>query len=118
MYIVPAGMHYTGLLRFVSDIILLIDRQRIHIGAQSDASDFGFWILDFGINHANYSEAAYMGFVRNSPLRKFLGNECCCFFLLKGKLRMRVNVMADGNDFVTDFVSARFDLLQCFHFHH
>jgi hypothetical protein len=82
---------------------VLLHRQRIHVGAQSDAS--GARALAF--EHADHAGTAEPAVYLDAPLREFLGDNSRGPHLLESDLGMGVQVPADGGEFVGKGVDAR-----------
>ena len=85
-----AGMHLSGdgAGEFLAG--LLMDRQRVHVGADGDGGA-GPAALD-GADHAGAADA---GAVRDAQPRQFGGDDAGGAHLLEGQFGMRMDVAAD-----------------------
>ena len=100
--VVAAGMHAAGVLRAMLEVVGLVHRQAVHVGAQADR--LHRVALAQGSHQAGLAEAARHF---EAPLLELGGDDVGGAVLLVSKLRMGVDVAADGGDLTVDFKTAR-----------
>ena len=93
MAVVAAGVHAPGVAGMVGEVVLLVDRQRVHVGAQADRPLAGAGAQH--PDHAGLADAA-MGF--DTEGFEALGHQRGGAVLLEGEFRVGVDVTADGGD--------------------
>ena len=102
MAVVPAAVCAAVVHALVGQPALLVDRQRIHVGAQPDRAR-GLAVLE----HAHDTGAADALVHRDSPGAQALGDDRRRALLLVGELRMPVDVLADRAHLGRELVHAR-----------
>ncbi len=93
MCVVATGMHHARRLRAIGHIVLLLDRQRVHVGADADHRAAFAQVAD----DARLADA---GLRLDAKLGEGVGHQAGGALLLKAKFRMHVDVTAPGNDLV------------------
>ena len=93
--VVTAGMHLVGDRRGVVEFVLLLQVQRIHVGAQADRLLPRLPALQ-GADHAGGGEPAMD---LDAPRLQLVGDDLRGPLLLEGRLGMAMDVAADGGEF-------------------
>ncbi|MCY1232900.1 hypothetical protein D9M72_454160 [compost metagenome] len=97
MPVVAAGVHLAGDGAGVGQAGLLLDRQRIHVGA--DAECLAAVTLAQGADQASRAQAAMHGV---APRRQLLGDQVAGAALLEGEFGMGVDLVADPDELGRD----------------
>ena len=95
MHIMTTCMHDTRIYRFIADFICFINRQRIHIGPESQACRLRLAAL----NDPDDPESAHIILKGNTIFPEPGSNEIHRVFFLFRQFRMPVNMTADVYDF-------------------
>ncbi len=99
--IVAAGVHHARNLRGIGDLVLLLDRQGIHIGPQGDGRT-----RDSGRHQiGHYSCLGHTGMAGDPQLGQPAGDQLSRAVFLKSQLGMAVNLAAQGNQYVAQRLS-------------
>ena len=92
MPVMPAAMHPSVVARLVGELVLLLHRQRIHVGAQPDPSS---GCIASSWNDGDDAGAADTGVVLDRPRGQLIAHETRGAMLFEAQLGMRVEVAAD-----------------------
>jgi len=90
-------MHFSGVRRTVRELISLLNRQCVHVGAQADRA-LRFPVLQRADNAGTAEPARDL----ESPVGQFLRNDVAGARFFKAKLGMGMNVAPDLLDFGTE----------------
>ena len=102
MAVMAAAVEAAGNGRAPSQIGVFFHRQRIHVGAQANASAAAALALE----HADHAGAAEAAVHLDTPLRQFVGNDPGSADFLEADLGMRVQIPADRGEFVGEAFDA------------
>src|SRR5216684_1368490 len=97
-----AAMEAAGNGRAPSQVGVFFHRQRVHVGAQSDAFAPAALALEYA-DHAGTAEAAMH---LDAPLRQLVGDDPGSSHFLEADLGMRVQIAADRGEFIGIAVDA------------
>ena len=89
-----AGMHHAGVLAAVRQVVGLLDRQRVHVGAQPDRR-----LAVAGAQHADHAGAADAAMHLDAPFLQLPRNQLGGAVLLQPEFRVGVDVAADRGQF-------------------
>ena len=107
MAIMAAGMHLPGNGRAVGEVGFLLDRQRVHIGAQADsASAWPVAPVDHADNAGLANPFDHVVTAKSPQLR---GNNAGCAMHIIKKLGMRVEITSPAGDFTLERENTRID---------
>src|SRR5476649_102516 len=105
MTIVPASMHHTLALAGIGQARRLLDRQRVHVCTQAEATGAG---PDFQrADHASFRQAP-MHLV--TPRMKTFRDKIAGLVLLEREFRMSMNAMSLGFMFFAHIVNASYHI--------
>ena len=93
--VVAAGVHLARRASRVGKPGLLLDRQRVHVGAKPDAA-----MLPLPFEHADHPGPADAAMHRDAPGGELLGDDRGGALLLEADLRMGVEVVPPGDEVV------------------
>ena len=93
--VMTAGVHPAGVLAGVRQVGGLQDRQRVHVGAQAHR---GFAIAV--AQHADHAGLADAAMHLDAPFLQLVGHQLRRAVFLQAKLRMGVDIAADGDKLV------------------
>ena len=96
--VMAAGVHAAGARRPMREIVGLVHRQAVHVGAKPDR--LHRVALAQCADHAGFAEPARHF---QPPLLKLGGHDVRCPVLLEGQFGMSMDVAADGRDLALDF---------------
>ena len=92
--VMAAGMHLVGIHRGVVEIVLLLQVQRVHVGAQADR----LLARPLALQGADDAGLGQPAMDLDAPGRKPVGHDLGGALLLEGGLRMAMDVAADGGE--------------------
>src|SRR4029079_9712852 len=90
--IVAAPVHAPVVARAVREVVFLLHRQRIHVGAQADASAA---VVSPSWNDGDDASAAYTGVMLDLPGGELIADEARRAVLFEAEFGMRVKIAAD-----------------------
>ena len=85
--VVAAGVHLAGVARLVGQVGGLLDRQRVHVGAQADGRAVA------GLQHPDHSRLADVAMHGAAEFGELAGDELGGAVLLEAELGMRMQVL-------------------------
>ena len=89
-----AGMHLALIATAIREVVGLDDRQRIHVGAQTDRG-----LAIAGAQHANHAGRADAAMHLDTPLLQLARDEVGGAMLLQPKFRIGMDVLAYRGEF-------------------
>ena len=92
--VMAAGMHLVGVHRGVVELVLLLQVQRIHVGAQTD----GLLARPLALQRADHAGRGQPTMDLDSPRLQLVGHDLRGPLLLEGGLGMAMDVAADGGE--------------------
>ena len=91
--VVAASVHLAGVAAGVGEVVELLHRQRVHVGAQTDGAFAGALLDD-----ADHARAPQPAMHRNAPLRQLLRHQVGGAVFFKAQFGVRVHVPAQSSD--------------------
>ena len=92
--VMAAGVHLAVVAAAIREVVGLVDRQRVHVGAQADRG-----LAVAGAQHADHAGVADAAVHLDAPFLQLARDQVGGAMLLQAEFRMGVDVLADGGEF-------------------